>query len=518
MEFSGPPSDVACLVKTHQHVLDTISIRSELEQRILPDASALQKADRSLISSLPEQGYGIEKTTSHILDDIAPALSHQALSPRYYGFVTGGITPAARIAENVVSLYDQNVCVHLPEASVATTVEDRALVLLLELLDFNYTDWPGRTFTTGATASNILGLACGREYVVDEAIRNRRRSTASHGTETVGELGLLAACQVACITRIQVLTSLPHSSLKKASSVVGLGRDCFQRVSKTENGLDFDLDLLEHHLKRSGTASIVVISCAEVNTGRFATHSVEDVRALRSLCDKYGAWLHVDAAFGLFARVLEPSEEFKYVHGGAEGLELADSIAGDAHKLLNVPYDCGFFFSRHVDLAQQVFQNPNASYLQSGNSKIQSPLNIGLENSRRFRALPVYGTLVSYGRLGYRDMLQRLIRFARLVAWHLFEHPDFDLLPQDLNDKLSIDERTYIIVLFRAKEDALNYTLVSRLNSSSRLYVSGTTWEGRPACRIAAANWQVYPERDLAIVQSTIVGVLDNWRGVRSEP
>ncbi|KAL9589189.1 MAG: hypothetical protein Q9203_002017 [Teloschistes exilis] len=515
------PSDIACFIETQQHILNTLSRRPENDQLILPTPSALQKADKSLLSTLPEQGHGVEKTTSHMLDDLAPALNHQALSPRYLGFVTGGVTPAARVAENIVSLYDQNVCVHLPDSSIATTVEDRALALLLELLDFSPRDWQGRTFTTGATASNIVGLACGREYVVNKAIQSRGRQPGSYGPRTVGELGLLAACQAAGITNIQILTTLPHSSLKKASSIVGLGRDCFQRVSKSEDGIEFDLDLLEHHLKRPQTASIIVISCAEVNTGGFATHGVDDVSAVRSLCDQYGAWLHVDAAFGLFARVLESSEEFNFVRRGAEGLELADSIAGDAHKLLNVPYDCGFFFSRHADLAQQVFQNPNAAYLQSGDSgpnQIQSPLNIGLENSRRFRALPVYGTLVSYGRLGYRYMLQRQIRFARLVAQHLFEHPDFDLLPQDLDDKATIAERTYIIVLFRAREDALNSTLVRLLNSTSQLYVSGTTWQGRPACRIAVANWQVHPERDVAMIQATFVQALETWDRMRSEP
>lgn len=224
-------------------------------------------------------------------------------------------------------------------------------------------------------------------------------------------------------------------------------------------------------------------------------------------------------AFGLFARVLGVSEEFRCVHGGVEGLELADSIAGDAHKLLNVPYDCGFFFSRHAGLAQQVFQNPDAAYLNAADPSpdlIQSPLNIGLENSRRFRALPVYATLISYGRAGYRDMLQRQIRFARLVAWYFFQHPEFDLLPQDMKDKAAIDQKIYIIVLFRAKDDALNAKLVRRLNASSQMYVSGTTWQERQACRIAVANWQVDPDGDSAVVQTVVEKVLGTWHHTRS--
>lgn len=316
-------SDLSCLSQSQRLTIHLLNAGSE---RILPHTSAIQTANDSLISVLPDEGRGIRDTTKHILEDLAPALNHQALSPLYYGFVTGGITPAARVAEEVVSTYDQNVLVHLPEASIATTVEDRALKLLLQLFDLKIEEWPGRTFTTGATSSNVTGLACGRERIINEAIRRRERHTAGQSSETLGEMGLLVACRRADITDIQVLTTLPHSSLKKASSIVGLGRSCFRQVSRSPTELEFDLDLVENSLKQPRTASIVVISCAEVNTGLFATHSREDVRALRTLCDKYGAWLHVDAAFGLFARVLEDSDEFSYVRGGAMGLELADSI------------------------------------------------------------------------------------------------------------------------------------------------------------------------------------------------
>ncbi|KAL8924882.1 MAG: hypothetical protein Q9208_003765 [Pyrenodesmia sp. 3 TL-2023] len=413
----------------------------------------------------------------------------------------------------------ENVQVHLPEATIATTVEDRALRLLLQLFDFEVAEWPGRTFTTGATSSNIMGLACGREYIIDEAIRRKEKHTAGQSSGRVGEMGLLAACRQADIIDIQILTTLPHSSLKKASCIVGLGRSCFHQVSRSHTDLEFDLDLVENLLKQPNTASIVVISCAEVNTGLFATHSREDVRAVRALCDKYSAWLHVDAAFGLFARVLEDSDEFSYVRGGAEGLELADSIAGDGHKLLNVPYDCGFFFCRHAGLAQHIFQNQNAAYLNSGSphsGHVESPLNVGLENSRRFRALPVYATLMSYGRGGYRDMLHRQIEFARRLARYISQHPDFDLLPQAMNSAGAIDQFTYIIVLFRAKDEDLNSTLVKRINDTSKMYVSGTSWDGNPACRIAAANWQADPERDSATVQSVIEGLLQEWHNARS--
>ncbi|KAL8651383.1 MAG: hypothetical protein Q9210_003286 [Variospora velana] len=492
-------SDQTCLSQAQQHALRLIS-ESRDGQRVLPHATTIQKASSSLVSSLPDEGHGIQRTTEHVLEELAPALNPQALSPSYYGFVTGGVTPAARVAEEIVSAYDQNVAVHLPETTIATTVEDHALKLLLQLFHFSVEAWPGRTFTTGATSSNVMGLACGREHVINGAIQKRRKHSASQTAQTVGELGLLAACREADIADIQMLTTLPHSSLKKASSIVGLGRSCFHQVSRSKDGLEFDLDMLEERLKRPHSASIVMLVCI------FHITFASDCSAPEP---------NGSTAFGLFARIHESSEEFSYVHGGAEGLELADSIAGDAHKLLNVPYDCGFFFCRHAGQTQRVFQNANAAYLNAGSPSldhIESPLNVGIENSRRFRALPVYSTLVSYGRRGYQDMLQSQIRFARRVAWYFSQHPDFELLPQALSDKATIDRETYIIVLFRAKNEALNHTLIKRINNSCQIYVTGTSWNEVPACRIAAANWQVDPERDSARVESVLERVLRDWR------
>lgn len=222
-------------------------------------------------------------------------------------------------------------------------------------------------------------------------------------------------------------------------------------------------------------------------------------------------WLQ---AFGIFARALS-GLEFERVRDGAQGIELADSITGDAHKLLNVPYDCGFFFCRHPSIAQQVFRNPNAAYLNSGDQgpdNIQSPLNIGIENSRRFRGLPVYTTLMAYGRSGYEGMLIRQIRFAREVAAYIFHHHELELLPKKYHHGTDVTSGIFIIVLFKAKDANLNARLVEKLNASCRIYVSGTTWNGEPATRMAVSNWQVDVERDLNLVKDTLEGLLYDWK------
>lgn len=145
----------------------------------------------------------------------------------------------------------------------------------------------GRTFTTGATGSNILGLACGREAVIT--------SRLAEGVGSVGEVGLLQACVKAGVEEIQVLTSMGHSSLSKAASVVGLGRASVKLLPFSDaEPWRLDIDAVERELQRKNVASIIAISAGEVNTGRFATTGIEEMKRLRALADQYQAWIHVD--------------------------------------------------------------------------------------------------------------------------------------------------------------------------------------------------------------------------------
>ncbi|KAF3004817.1 hypothetical protein E8E13_003697 [Curvularia kusanoi] len=471
---------------------------------VLPSQDALSQARATLKNDLPEQGVGLKDTIEHLTREIAPALNASSRSAAYYGFVTGGATPAASLADNLVTHFDQNVQVHLPTETLATEIEDCALKLVCSLLDFSPSNWPHRTFTTGATSSNILGLACGREYIIAEASAHRTDAEVS-----VGEQGIVEAMRLASIDTIQILTTVPHSSLSKAASILGLGRSCVKAIGQAGAPHKFDMKQLQNYLARPATASIVAISAAEVNTGLFATSSLQEMQSIRQLCDMYGAWIHVDGAFGIQARLLPSSPQYQAIKGATAGLELADSITGDGHKLLNVPYDCGFFLSRHRALAGRVFQNPNAAYLAAatGDDGIMSPLNIGLENSRRFRALPVYASLVAYGKTGYRDMLERQIALSRGIAAYIHASEEYELLPQHNSSTHTALDRIYIIVLFRAKKESLNELLVSKIKASRKIYVSGTSWDGRPACRFAVSNWMADVDRDLPIITRVLQDV-----------
>ena len=298
---------------------------------LLPTQTALAQARASLSRpSDPDYllGRGPDATLDHVLGTIAPALNGQNLGSggRYWGFVTGSTLPVAEAADNVVSAYDQNVCVHLPAQSVATEVEDAALGMVVDLLELEGCSsssggggdgekWRGRTFTTGATASNVLGMACGREAVVrmrlggpgagagaGDGVDEAEDGDEEEEDTAVGELGLLRACAKAQIDEIRILTSMAHSSIYKAASIVGLGRASVRDLPYSEDEpWHLDLDAVERELRENPrVAHIISVSAGEVNTGRFATRGIEDMRRLRELADTYKAWVHVDG--GRFAR------------------------------------------------------------------------------------------------------------------------------------------------------------------------------------------------------------------------
>ncbi|KAJ7198813.1 pyridoxal phosphate-dependent transferase, partial [Mycena pura] len=468
----------------------SVESRKDDSQNALPPIEAIVRAEASLPVALPDIGVGLENIKQHLLNDIAPAFNGTSLSSNYYGFVTGGNTDASLFADWLTGGYDQNAQVHTPNETISGNVEDAALSLLQQLLSIDEDKFPGRTFTTGATASNILGLALGREYSV--AAAGRRKSPPSN--PSVAQVGLTKACLQAGVQKIQVLTTVPHSSLYKAASVVGLGANALISLPLSlEEPWRFDLHALQGHLSRSDrVASIIVISAGEVNTGRFAT-SGEEMSKIRALADEHGAWIHVDGAFGLQARVLLPSASHKTIVDGVHSIDLADSITGDAHKLLSTSYDCGFFFTRHLELQQAVFQNAATIIPDIGD--IPSAQNLGIENSRRLRALPVYASLLAYGRTWHRVLLERQIALARAIARFVDTSDAYELLPK--NTRLT---DIYMVVLFCARSPPLNADLVSRLNASGVIYVSGTRWDDAPATRIAVSTWRVDVERDSARV------------------
>jgi glutamate/tyrosine decarboxylase-like PLP-dependent enzyme len=236
--------------------------------------------------------------------------------PRYLGFVTGGSTPAAIAGDWLTSAYDQNV--GSDGDSIATTVERETLSMLRDL--FALPEQFEGVFVSGATQANLVALATARQWAAQRM-----------GVD-VSELGLWN------MLPIPVLGRAPHASILKALSILGMGRQSFEYITCLPVRQAVDPQAVAHRLASlDGRPAIVVASAGEVNTGDF-----DDIEALAGVCKAYGAWLHVDGAFGLYA-ACEPTRAHLL-----NGLENADSITTDGHKCINVPYDSGIDFIRPV--------------------------------------------------------------------------------------------------------------------------------------------------------------------------
>jgi len=515
-----PNTSLEDVVSALQGILSATGLPTSLNirgaQGVLPEsipqlkAASLQEA--GLASTSSSSANTLQALAQHLSSDILPYLNRQSLSPNYYGFITGGATPAALLGDLLAVVCDQNVHVHLPNDTIATAVEVQALNLLIQLFRLPQEQWAiggagsgGGVFTTGATASNVLGLALGREYVIRRALE--KKGIAESTSLSVGENGLAELMALAGVQKLQVLSTLPHSSVVKAAGVLGIGRRNVISVANPDDPLQIDIDKLEVEANREGVLNILAISSGEVNTGRYATGSLEEMTKLRNFCTEHGIWIHVDGAFGLFGRLFSPEDvEHGEIVRGVTGIELADSITGDCHKLLNVPYDCGVFFTKHKSLSEDVFRNGTAAYLTSGLTaaeEIQTPLNIGIENSRRFRALPVYSTIKAYGREGYVNMLKRQVGLARRVTHWLLNDDRFEVLPRSSSKDETL-AKTFMVVLFRIRDESQTKDFVKRINATGKIFVSGTVWEGQAAARIAVSNWRVDIDRDARIIQEVL--------------
>jgi glutamate/tyrosine decarboxylase-like PLP-dependent enzyme len=271
--------------------------------------------------------------------------------------------------------------------------------------------------------------------------------------------------------------------------MLGLGRGNVTTCAADETGR-IDLELMEQRLRElDGRPAIIVGNAGEVNAGHF-----DPLDELADLAERYGSWLHVDGAFGLFAGA---SPRTKHL---LAGIERAHSVASDGHKWLNVPYDCGFTFVREPGLLTQTFF-AGAAYLPELDEERPSYAYMGPEMSRRARSLAVWATLAAYGRAGYREIVERNLDNAAHLAGLVEEAPDMELMA----------EAPLNIVCFRYRPDgapedeldALNLAIEEKILTDGRVYVGTTRWAGKVAFRPAFVNWRTTKD-DAALVLEVI--------------
>lgn len=429
----------------------------DLDDRpVLPAGAGGAKAaaDR-FVRTLPEQGIGPDAALEELLRDGADATASTA-GPRCFHLVIGGATPAAVGADLYATIFDQLAYTWIT-SPIGVGLERLCIDWLKELFRLPLS-WTG-LLTTGATMANFVALASARQWWGEQ-----------HGLD-VSENGMAQA--PAC----RVLTSGHiHASSLKCLALLGVGRANCRKLAQDSIGT-LDLDAMRRELEAlEGAPAIVVANAGEVNAGAF-----DPIPEVIELARQHNTWVHVDGAFGLFARC---SERTKHL---VEGVERADSATVDGHKWLNVPYDCGFAFVRDHGLMARAFAY-SADYLPDPDDERPTMGAIGPESSRRARSLPVWATLRAYGRDGYRSIIEGHLDLAQHLAGLVDAAENFERLAEvPLN-----------IVCFRFNPggrseqelDDLNQRLGERILEDGRVFVGTTKYGGRTALRPAISNWR----------------------------
>jgi glutamate/tyrosine decarboxylase-like PLP-dependent enzyme len=417
---------------------------------------------------LPEEGNGALATLERLS---GPGLEAAVASagPRNFHFVTGGVTPAALGADWLASALDQNTFAWI-ESPLGSQLERVALGWLRELFGLP-AEWGG-VLTTGATQANFTALAAARRWWA-----------GWHGVDVDVE-GLPGLPPVPVFAGGYV-----HSTALKALGMLGIGRGSVRILTRDPVGR-IDVEAVDAALTELGGAPALILATAgEVNAGDF-----DPISELADLAEKHDAWLHVDGAFGLFARA---SPEFASL---ADGVERADAVIADGHKWLNVPYDCGFAFVRRPELLYPVF-NAAAAYLPQEDPDRPNFGFLAPESSRRARSLAVWATLDAYGRRGYRELVERNCGQAQLCAELVDAAPELE----------RVADVTLNIVCFRLRPpgvpeeelDDLNARAGERLLAEGRIYAGTTRYAGRVAFRPAFVNWRTRDE-DVELLVETI--------------
>jgi glutamate/tyrosine decarboxylase-like PLP-dependent enzyme len=385
--------------------------------------------------------------------------------PRCFHFITGGTTPAALGADWLTTTLDQMAYAWVA-SPIAAKLELVSLAWLKDLFDLP-SDWGG-IITTGATMANFVCLAAARQWWGQK-----------HGID-IAEQGF------AGLPEVPVLSSgYIHASTVKALGMLGMGRSSLRKFIQNSTG-SLDRQAMERALKDlEGSPSIIVATAGEPNAGAF-----DPIEELVKLAEQYNAWLHVDGAFGLFARLSSQSGNL------TEGVDRAHSVTVDGHKWLNVPYDCGFAFVNNASLLVRVFTH-SAEYLPDPTDLEPVMGALGPEMSRRARSLTVWASLRAYGQRGITEMIERHMGLAKCLAQLVDDAPDLERLADVPLNVVCFRYNPGELIEQRLNE--INQAIGEAIIEDGRVYIGTTTYQNKVAFRPAIVNWRTR-EEDIELI------------------
>ncbi|MGO9804682.1 MAG: pyridoxal phosphate-dependent decarboxylase family protein [Steroidobacteraceae bacterium] len=422
--------------------------RESLHERAVRPLLGPEELQRMLPAALTDSGEAPERVIE-ALAQVGALATVTSAGPRYFGFVVGGSTPAALAADWLVSTWDQNAGLYVLSPLVAA-IEEVTAAWLLELARLHASMSVG--FVTGCQMASFTALAAARHRVLRNAAWD------------VEAEGLCGAPPIDVIVNEEA-----HYTIHMALRLLGLGGTRVRRVPTDAQGR-MRPDALAALLQSVAGPCIVCAQAGNVNGGAF-----DPLEEIAPLVHRRGAWLHVDGAFGLWAAAAPRRAHL------VRGIEQADSVAADAHKWLNVPYDCGIVFcadeAAHRSAMSLAAPAVSAPYLQTS-VRQRDPHEFVPEESRRGRAVPVYAALRSLGRTGLAELIERNCRQAQRFAEGLAAAGCQVLNEVVLNQ---------VVVAFGDAERTRR--VVAGVQEDGTCWCAGTVWKGRTAMRISVSNY-----------------------------
>jgi glutamate/tyrosine decarboxylase-like PLP-dependent enzyme len=412
------------------------------KRRVFPDPKAIERLGE-LDIALPDEGMD-SQTVLKTLDEIGSPATVASAGNRYFGFVIGGSLPASLAAQWLAGAWDQNVGL-VSASPIGAKLEEVAQHWLLDALSLPQDGGVG--FVTGATMANFTALAAARH------------SLLARQNWDVEARGLFGAPPITVIVGDEV-----HVSLLKALSLLGFGRERVTRVPVDAQGR-----MRADALPAMDERTLVCIQAGNVNTGAF-----DPAREICERAHAAGAWVHVDGAFGLWALACQTRKHL------ADGVELADSWATDAHKWLNVPYDSGLAFCR-TEPDMRAAMSASAAYLVM--TEKREPASYTPEFSRRARGVEVWAALLSLGRRGLADLIERDCRLAERFTERL-AGAGFQIW----ND-VCLNQ-----VLVSFGDEAQTKKVIAEVQRDGTAWFGGTVWQGHTAMRISVSGWATSDE------------------------
>lgn len=417
---------------------------SQLQTRAVAPSDRAVEALAALDEQLPERSSDPAETLA-LLDRLVSPATMAMTGPRFFGFVIGGSLPVALAANWLAGAWDQNAA--LSEATPGVSrLEEVARRWLIELFELPATSAVG--FVTGATVANFTALAAARHAVL---------ARAGWNVEADGLFGA-PAISVA-------IGDEAHTTLLKSLGMLGLGRSRVIRLRVDGQGR-----IRADSLPALKPPAILFLQAGNVNSGAFDAFEPLIERAHQA-----GAWVHVDGAFGLWAKA---APALKHL---TTGLERADSWATDAHKWLNVPYDCGLAFSRD-GAALSAAMAVTADYLPTA-TQHRNPSDFTPELSRRARGVEVWAALRALGKAGLAELFERNCRQAARFADGL-RAAGYEVLNEVVLNQ--------VLVAFGAPERTRQ--VIAALQREGTCWCGPTVWQGRTAMRISVSSWATRDE------------------------